>query len=159
MGATFALLALIHDDGCHSCATFSCHHLPSMHTLKPSLIGFDAMVVACLATLKAARAVARQSPGVKISVFSDRDLSSQRARVEAELDGADVFFGSLLFDFDQVCHVACNPVREGAACCMASGYPFLGVLTRVRLKLRFKSQRECACVSLASLSFLRMQND
>ena len=33
---------------------------------------------------------------------SDRDIASQRAQVEAALDGADVFFGSLLFDYDQV---------------------------------------------------------
>ena len=33
---------------------------------------------------------------------SDRDIVSQRPRVEAALDGADVFFGSLLFDYDQV---------------------------------------------------------
>ena len=37
-----------------------------------------------------------------LQVFSDRDLTSQRSKVEAALAGADVFFGSLLFDFDQV---------------------------------------------------------
>ena len=35
-------------------------------------------------------------------VFSDRDIVSQRPKVEAALAGADVFFGSLLFDYDQV---------------------------------------------------------
>jgi magnesium chelatase subunit H len=37
-----------------------------------------------------------------IRVFSDRDLSNKRTEVEAALNGADVFFGSLLFDYDQV---------------------------------------------------------
>ena len=54
--------------------------------------------------MQAAREVAKRSPGVKISVFSDRDINSQRDKVEAALKGADVFFGSLLFDFDQVCN-------------------------------------------------------
>jgi magnesium chelatase subunit H len=35
-------------------------------------------------------------------VFSDRDIEAQRAEVEAALATADVFFGSLLFDYDQV---------------------------------------------------------
>ena len=34
-------------------------------------------------------------------MFSDRDIDSQKARIEAALDEADVFFGSLLFDYDQ----------------------------------------------------------
>jgi len=41
-------------------------------------------------------------PGLKLIVFSDRDIANQRPQVEAALDGADVFFGSLLFDYDQV---------------------------------------------------------
>ena len=36
-------------------------------------------------------------------MFSDRDISDKRAEMEATLQGADVFFGSLLFDYDQVC--------------------------------------------------------
>ena len=37
-------------------------------------------------------------------VFSDRDLASDatRSRLEAALGRADIFFGSLLFDYDQV---------------------------------------------------------
>ena len=35
-------------------------------------------------------------------VFSDRDIISRGQEVEAALQGADVFFGSLLFDYDQV---------------------------------------------------------
>ncbi|MEM7579020.1 MAG: magnesium chelatase subunit H [Cyanobacteria bacterium P01_A01_bin.80] len=37
-----------------------------------------------------------------IRVFSDRDISSKPAEVETALQDADVFFGSLLFDYDQV---------------------------------------------------------
>ncbi|WP_017318044.1 magnesium chelatase subunit H [Mastigocladopsis repens] len=37
-----------------------------------------------------------------IRVFSDRDITTKRAEVEAALKDADVFFGSLLFDYDQV---------------------------------------------------------
>ncbi len=36
-----------------------------------------------------------------VQVFSDRDILSQRHKVEAALKGADVFFGSLIFDYDQ----------------------------------------------------------
>ena len=41
-------------------------------------------------------------PNVELVVFSDRDIESDKEAVQAALDGADVFFGSLLFDFDQV---------------------------------------------------------
>ncbi|NMF61544.1 magnesium chelatase subunit H [Brasilonema octagenarum] len=37
-----------------------------------------------------------------ICVFSDRDITTKRTEVEAALKDADVFFGSLLFDYDQV---------------------------------------------------------
>lgn len=51
---------------------------------------------------QAAVALARAVPGLSLRVFSDRDLGPRRAEVEAALASADVFFGSLLFDFDQV---------------------------------------------------------
>ncbi|GFH28328.1 protoporphyrin IX magnesium chelatase, partial [Haematococcus lacustris] len=35
-------------------------------------------------------------------VFSDRDLAANRQRVADALAGADIFFASLLFDYDQV---------------------------------------------------------
>ena len=44
----------------------------------------------------------RPHPPSTTQVFSDRDIVSQRPKVEAALVGADVFFGSLLFDYDQV---------------------------------------------------------
>ncbi|MHC5857828.1 magnesium chelatase subunit H [Nostoc sp.] len=51
---------------------------------------------------KAAFLANSRCPQLDIRVFSDRDLTSQRAEVEAALHDADVFFGSLLFDYDQV---------------------------------------------------------
>ena len=60
--------------------------------------------------LQAAREVAQKCPGVTVSVFSDRDLDPLRDKIEAELDRADVFFASLLFDYDQVsCLMAFRP--------------------------------------------------
>jgi magnesium chelatase subunit H len=41
-------------------------------------------------------------PELEICVFSDRDISTKPTEIEAALDNADVFFGSLLFDYDQV---------------------------------------------------------
>ena len=46
-------------------------------------------------------AIAR-CPDLEICVFSDRDLAASPEQVEKALNGADVFFGSLLFDYDQV---------------------------------------------------------
>ncbi len=51
---------------------------------------------------KAAFLANSRCPELDIRVFSDRDFTSKRLEVEAALDGADVFFGSLLFDYDQV---------------------------------------------------------
>ncbi|MGV0108493.1 magnesium chelatase subunit H [Nostoc sp. DSM 114160] len=51
---------------------------------------------------KAAFLANSRCPELDIRVFSDRDLTTKRAEVETALDGADVFFGSLLFDYDQV---------------------------------------------------------
>lgn len=43
-----------------------------------------------------------QCSQLDIRVFSDRDLTSNPTEVEAALQQADVFFASLLFDYDQV---------------------------------------------------------
>jgi magnesium chelatase subunit H len=51
---------------------------------------------------RAAKRLSERCPGVRLSVFSDRDLEPRRLEVEAALENADIFFGSLLFDFDQV---------------------------------------------------------
>lgn len=51
---------------------------------------------------RAATAAQEKVPGLELHVFSDRDIESRREEMEAALDSADVFFGSLLFDYDQV---------------------------------------------------------
>ncbi|WAL61313.1 magnesium chelatase subunit H [Thermocoleostomius sinensis] len=51
---------------------------------------------------QAAAAAQARCPDLNIHVFSDRDLAANPDAVEAALHRADVFFGSLLFDYDQV---------------------------------------------------------
>ncbi|HEY9658363.1 MAG TPA: magnesium chelatase subunit H, partial [Allocoleopsis sp.] len=51
---------------------------------------------------QAAELAEQRCADLEIQVFSDRDLAADPASVEAALTGADVFFGSLLFDYDQV---------------------------------------------------------
>ncbi len=51
---------------------------------------------------KGAELAKSRCPDLDIRVFSDGNITSQRAVVEAALEEADVFFGSLLFDYDQV---------------------------------------------------------
>jgi magnesium chelatase subunit H len=50
----------------------------------------------------AATLAQKRTPNLEILVYSDRDLAAQPAGVEAALQGADVFFASLIFDYDQV---------------------------------------------------------
>jgi magnesium chelatase subunit H len=50
----------------------------------------------------AAARLARVAPHVTLTVFSDRDIASNKGAVAAALSGADAFFGSLLFDYDVV---------------------------------------------------------
>ena len=52
--------------------------------------------------VQVAKELSGKLPNVKLQVFSDRDLEPKRTQIEAALDSADVFFGSLLFDYDQV---------------------------------------------------------
>lgn len=51
---------------------------------------------------KAAESAQVRCPELEIKVFSDRDLTTKSVEVEAALQAAQVFFGSLLFDYDQV---------------------------------------------------------
>ena len=51
---------------------------------------------------KAADIAISRCSGLDIRVFSDRDINSKQTEVETALQNADVFFGSLLFDYDQV---------------------------------------------------------
>lgn len=51
---------------------------------------------------QAAKAAKTRCPALSVQIFSDRDIEAQRQKIEAALSEADVFFGSLLFDYDQV---------------------------------------------------------
>ncbi|MBO1070520.1 MAG: magnesium chelatase subunit H [Dolichospermum sp. DEX189] len=64
---------------------------------------------------KAADLASSRCPELDIRVFSDRNITTNSPEVEAALKNADVFFGSLLFDYDQVVwlreRVANIPIR------------------------------------------------
>ncbi|QYX33415.1 magnesium chelatase subunit H [Sphaerospermopsis torques-reginae] len=64
---------------------------------------------------KAAFLASSGCPELDISVFSDRNITTNPDEVQAALQGADVFFGSLIFDYDQVLwlreHIANIPIR------------------------------------------------
>ena len=64
------------------------------------LSGFESFNVALYKS--SARDLKKRFPHVELLVFSDRDIDGRREELEAALEGADVFFGSLLFDYDQV---------------------------------------------------------
>ncbi|DBA83121.1 TPA: Magnesium chelatase [Trebouxia sp. C0005] len=64
------------------------------------ITGFESFNISLYS--KVAKELAEKLPNVRLHVFSDRDLQPKRAQIEAALDSADVFFGSLLFDYDQV---------------------------------------------------------
>ena len=51
---------------------------------------------------RAAVQLNRVCPNIFVQIFSDRDIEPRKSDVEAAINSADVFFGSLLFDFDQV---------------------------------------------------------
>ncbi|MGB3207215.1 MAG: magnesium chelatase subunit H [Crinalium sp.] len=51
---------------------------------------------------KAAQLAQARCPELDIRVFSDRSITTEPDAVEAALAGAEVFFGSLIFDYDQV---------------------------------------------------------
>jgi magnesium chelatase subunit H len=51
---------------------------------------------------KAAELATKRCPELDIRVFSDRALTTEPAAVEPSLKDADVFFASLIFDYDQV---------------------------------------------------------
>jgi magnesium chelatase subunit H len=51
---------------------------------------------------KATELAAARCLGLDIHVFSDRDPTSTRTIITEALIGADVFFASLIFDYDQV---------------------------------------------------------
>ncbi|MBO9999578.1 MAG: magnesium chelatase subunit H [Cyanobacteria bacterium SID2] len=51
---------------------------------------------------KAAQLATSHCPELEILPFSDRDLTSQPDAIAAALEGADIFFASLIFDYDSV---------------------------------------------------------
>ncbi len=51
---------------------------------------------------RAAETAAKRSPGLEIRVFTERDIKDHPAQLEAALAEADVFFASLIFDYDEV---------------------------------------------------------
>ena len=51
---------------------------------------------------QAAEMAMAQCEGLEVIFFSDRDLTTSPAKVETALQTADVFFASLIFDYDQV---------------------------------------------------------
>jgi magnesium chelatase subunit H len=51
---------------------------------------------------KATALAAARCPSLDIHVFSERDLTSTRTIITEALIGANVFFASLIFDYDQV---------------------------------------------------------
>nr|MBA3922903.1 cobaltochelatase subunit CobN [Nostocaceae cyanobacterium] len=51
---------------------------------------------------KAANLALQKCPQLQILVFSDRDITTKSSEVATALQDADVFFGSLIFDYDQV---------------------------------------------------------
>lgn len=51
---------------------------------------------------QAAELAQQRCPDLDIRVFCDRTLTTQPDTIAAALDGADVFFASLIFDYDQV---------------------------------------------------------
>ncbi|WPT13938.1 Magnesium-chelatase subunit H [Picochlorum sp. SENEW3] len=51
---------------------------------------------------KVAVNLSKSFPSAQLIVFNDRDLETRRDEVSLALAGADVFFSSLIFDFDQV---------------------------------------------------------
>ena len=61
-----------------------------------------AQTLIMLRRLQVAKELSEKLPSARLHVFSDRDLEPKRAQIEAALEHADVFFGSLLFDYDQV---------------------------------------------------------
>ncbi|EIE25813.1 hydrogenobyrinic acid a,c-diamide cobaltochelatase, partial [Coccomyxa subellipsoidea C-169] len=64
--------------------------------------GFESFNVDLYKKARLTSLVARECPGVRVKVFSDRDIQTKQPEIEEALRGADVFFGSLLFDYDQV---------------------------------------------------------
>jgi magnesium chelatase subunit H len=64
------------------------------------MAGFEAFNVQLYK--QAASTLSSLHPSLTLTVFTDRDIATQPEVVDAALAEADVFFGSLIFDYDQV---------------------------------------------------------
>ncbi|MFM7576049.1 MAG: DUF3479 domain-containing protein, partial [Microcystaceae cyanobacterium] len=51
---------------------------------------------------QAAQLAQSRCPGLEVLIFSDRQLTTEPTAIAQALQGADVFFASLIFDYDQV---------------------------------------------------------
>ncbi|MBE9232820.1 magnesium chelatase subunit H [Cuspidothrix issatschenkoi LEGE 03284] len=64
---------------------------------------------------EAAFLASSRCPELDIRIFSDRNITTNLDEVQAALKDADVFFGSLIFDYDQILwlreHIASVPIR------------------------------------------------
>ncbi|MEY3255714.1 MAG: magnesium chelatase subunit, partial [Cyanobacteriota bacterium] len=64
---------------------------------------------------KAALLASSRCSDLDIDVFSDRNISTNQEEIKNALKNADVFFGSLIFDYDQVLwlreHISHIPIR------------------------------------------------
>ncbi|HIK44914.1 MAG TPA: DUF3479 domain-containing protein, partial [Leptolyngbyaceae cyanobacterium M65_K2018_010] len=64
------------------------------------LVGFESFNTGLYR--QAAELAQSRCPDLEVQVFSDRDLAAQPDAIAAALTGAEVFFASLIFDYDQV---------------------------------------------------------
>jgi magnesium chelatase subunit H len=64
------------------------------------LVGFESFNTGLYR--QAADLAQNRCPELDIHIFSDRDLATKGDAIATALDGADVFFASLIFDYDQV---------------------------------------------------------
>ena len=85
--------------------------------------------------MQAAKAAKSRCSALSVQVFSDRDIDAKRQKIEAALSEADVFFGSLLFDYDQVgITKALNASNLLIECCPSTCLMRLFSLTKNQLK-------------------------
>jgi len=64
------------------------------------LVGFESFNTGLYR--QAAELAQKRCPELDVQVFSDRDLATKAGAIQTALEGADVFFASLIFDYDQV---------------------------------------------------------
>ncbi|KAJ8600569.1 hypothetical protein CTAYLR_008172 [Chrysophaeum taylorii] len=83
----------------HKAAAAAPEHASSSAAEVVLISGFESFNIALYE--KCAAEVGKARP-VRVSVFSERDVSSRRADVDAALEKADAFIGSLVFDYDDV---------------------------------------------------------